>query len=61
MVGVDQETGTKTKEPLLSLSSYRTGKVSPQQLLQGLLMCEKMNYPPCYCAFLGYLWCIPKA
>uniref|UniRef100_H3C4W8 Molybdenum cofactor sulfurase n=1 Tax=Tetraodon nigroviridis TaxID=99883 RepID=H3C4W8_TETNG len=28
VVGVDQETGTKTKEPLLSLSSYRTGKVT---------------------------------
>ncbi|XP_041646133.1 molybdenum cofactor sulfurase isoform X1 [Cheilinus undulatus] len=28
MVGVDQETGTRTKEPLLSLSTYRTGKVT---------------------------------
>lgn len=28
MVGVEQETGAKTKEPLLSLSSYRTGKVT---------------------------------
>uniref|UniRef100_A0A8D3AQV7 Molybdenum cofactor sulfurase n=1 Tax=Scophthalmus maximus TaxID=52904 RepID=A0A8D3AQV7_SCOMX len=26
MVGVDQETGTKTKEPLMSLSAYRMGK-----------------------------------
>ncbi|XP_044071197.1 molybdenum cofactor sulfurase [Siniperca chuatsi] len=28
MVGVDQDTGTKTKEPLMSLSAYRTGKVT---------------------------------
>ncbi|XP_070697014.1 molybdenum cofactor sulfurase isoform X2 [Pempheris klunzingeri] len=28
MVGVDQETGTRTKEPLMSLSAYRTGKVT---------------------------------
>ncbi|KAL6101506.1 mocos [Pungitius sinensis] len=28
MVGVDQETGTKTKEPLMSLSAYRKGKVT---------------------------------
>lgn len=28
MVGVDQETGTKTKEPLMSLSAYRMGKVT---------------------------------
>ncbi|CAB1425118.1 unnamed protein product [Pleuronectes platessa] len=28
MVGVDQETGTKTKEPLMSLSAYRRGKVT---------------------------------
>ncbi|XP_028325367.1 molybdenum cofactor sulfurase [Gouania willdenowi] len=28
MVGVDQETGTKTKEPLMSLSNYRNGKVA---------------------------------
>uniref|UniRef100_A0A665TYM0 Molybdenum cofactor sulfurase n=1 Tax=Echeneis naucrates TaxID=173247 RepID=A0A665TYM0_ECHNA len=28
MVGVDQETGTKTKEPLLSLSASRGGKVT---------------------------------
>ncbi|XP_031727891.1 molybdenum cofactor sulfurase isoform X2 [Anarrhichthys ocellatus] len=28
MIGVDQETGTKTKEPLMSLSAYRNGKVT---------------------------------
>lgn len=28
MVGVDQETGAKTKEPLMSLSAYRKGKVT---------------------------------
>ncbi|XP_051233789.1 molybdenum cofactor sulfurase [Dicentrarchus labrax] len=28
MVGVDQDTGTKTKEPLMSLSACRTGKVT---------------------------------
>nr|XP_020455543.1 molybdenum cofactor sulfurase-like isoform X2 [Monopterus albus] len=28
MVGVDQDTGTKTKEPLMSLSAYCTGKVT---------------------------------
>ncbi|XP_070772305.1 molybdenum cofactor sulfurase [Enoplosus armatus] len=28
MVGVDQDTGTKTKEPLMSLSAHRTGKVT---------------------------------
>ncbi|XP_070833976.1 molybdenum cofactor sulfurase [Chaetodon trifascialis] len=28
MVGVNQETGTKTKEPLMSLSAYRAGKVT---------------------------------
>ncbi|XP_062286132.1 molybdenum cofactor sulfurase [Scomber scombrus] len=28
MVGVDQDTGTKTKEPLMSLSAYRNGKVT---------------------------------
>ncbi|XP_060896884.1 molybdenum cofactor sulfurase isoform X1 [Labrus mixtus] len=28
MVGVDQETGTRTKEPLMSLSAFRTGKVT---------------------------------
>lgn len=32
MVGVDQDTGTKTKEPLLSLSAHRAGKVSLKQL-----------------------------
>uniref|UniRef100_A0A671XLC5 Molybdenum cofactor sulfurase n=1 Tax=Sparus aurata TaxID=8175 RepID=A0A671XLC5_SPAAU len=33
MVGVDQETGTKTKEPLMSLMACRIGKVSQKQLL----------------------------
>lgn len=62
MVGVDQETGTKTKEPLLSLSTYRTGKVSSQQQqLQALLMHEKINYPPCYYVFLGDFRCVPDA
>lgn len=28
MIGIDQDTGAKTKEPLLSLSAHRTGKVS---------------------------------
>ncbi|XP_049927020.1 molybdenum cofactor sulfurase isoform X1 [Epinephelus moara] len=28
MIGVDQETGTKTKEPLMSLSAYRNKKVT---------------------------------
>ncbi|XP_041803884.1 molybdenum cofactor sulfurase [Chelmon rostratus] len=28
MVGVNQDTGTRTKEPLMSLSAYRTGKVT---------------------------------
>ncbi|TMS04621.1 Molybdenum cofactor sulfurase [Larimichthys crocea] len=28
MIGVDQDTGTKTKEPLMSLSAYRAGKVT---------------------------------
>ncbi|KAF1376006.1 hypothetical protein PFLUV_G00226080 [Perca fluviatilis] len=28
MIGVDQETGTKTKEPLMSLAAYRNGKVT---------------------------------
>ncbi|XP_029306037.1 molybdenum cofactor sulfurase [Cottoperca gobio] len=28
MIGVDQETGTKTKEPLMSLSAHRNGKVT---------------------------------
>ncbi|XP_076599323.1 molybdenum cofactor sulfurase [Chaetodon auriga] len=28
MVGVNQDTGTKTKEPLMSLSAYRAGKVT---------------------------------
>ncbi|KAK5609542.1 hypothetical protein CRENBAI_006365 [Crenichthys baileyi] len=27
MIGIDQDTGTKTKEPLFSLSAYRAGKV----------------------------------
>uniref|UniRef100_A0A3Q2XHM9 Molybdenum cofactor sulfurase n=1 Tax=Hippocampus comes TaxID=109280 RepID=A0A3Q2XHM9_HIPCM len=31
MVGVDQNTGTKTKEPLMSLSAYHNGKVSQGQ------------------------------
>ncbi|XP_034537125.1 molybdenum cofactor sulfurase [Notolabrus celidotus] len=40
MVGVDQETGARTKEPLMSLSAYRTGKVTfgvylTQQLPEG--------------------------
>lgn len=33
MVGIDQDTGSKTKEPLMSLSAYRSGKVSQKQLL----------------------------
>lgn len=35
MIGVDQDTGAKTKEPLMSLSAYRAGKVSrkPKSLL----------------------------
>uniref|UniRef100_A0A667YV23 Molybdenum cofactor sulfurase n=1 Tax=Myripristis murdjan TaxID=586833 RepID=A0A667YV23_9TELE len=33
MIGVDQDTGTKTKEPLLSLSACRTGKVSQNNYL----------------------------
>lgn len=61
MVGVDQETGAKTKEPLLSLSTYRTGKVSSQQQLQAPLMREKMNYPPCYYVFLGDFRRVPDA
>lgn len=61
MVGVNQETGTKTKEPLLSLSTYRRGKVSPQQSLEVLLMREKKNYPPCYYVFLGDFRCVPDA
>ncbi|KAM6915860.1 molybdenum cofactor sulfurase [Xenentodon cancila] len=28
MIGIDQDTGAKTKEPLMSLSAYRTGKVT---------------------------------
>ncbi|XP_034754478.1 molybdenum cofactor sulfurase [Etheostoma cragini] len=28
MIGIDQETGTKTKEPLMSLAAYRNGKVT---------------------------------
>ncbi|XP_031593761.1 molybdenum cofactor sulfurase isoform X1 [Oreochromis aureus] len=28
MVGIDQDTGSKTKEPLMSLSAYRSGKVT---------------------------------
>lgn len=28
MIGIDQDTGAKTREPLLSLSAHRTGKVS---------------------------------
>ncbi|KAK5853676.1 hypothetical protein PBY51_014809 [Eleginops maclovinus] len=28
MIGVDQETGARTKEPLMSLSAYRNGKVT---------------------------------
>ncbi|KAM9364512.1 molybdenum cofactor sulfurase isoform 2-T3 [Pholidichthys leucotaenia] len=28
LVGIDQDTGTKTKEPLMSLSAYRTGKLT---------------------------------
>ncbi|XP_037126696.1 molybdenum cofactor sulfurase [Syngnathus acus] len=28
MIGVDQNTGTKTKEPLMSLSAYRNGKIT---------------------------------
>uniref|UniRef100_UPI0037E87810 molybdenum cofactor sulfurase n=1 Tax=Semicossyphus pulcher TaxID=241346 RepID=UPI0037E87810 len=40
MVGVDQDTGTRTKEPLISLSAYRAGKVTfgvylTQQLPEG--------------------------
>ncbi|TWW78109.1 Molybdenum cofactor sulfurase [Takifugu flavidus] len=62
MVGVDQETGAKTKEPLLSLSTYRTGKVNSQhQRFQALLMHEKMNYPPCYYVFLGDFRRVPDA
>ncbi|XP_029691302.1 molybdenum cofactor sulfurase isoform X3 [Takifugu rubripes] len=62
MVGVDQETGAKTKEPLLSLSTYRTGKVNSQhQQFQALLMREKMNYPPCYYVFLGDFRRVPDA
>ena len=34
MIGIDQDTGTKTKEPLMSLSAYRTGKVGQKQLLR---------------------------
>lgn len=34
MVGIDQDTGTKTKEPLMSLSAHCTGKVSQKQLLR---------------------------
>lgn len=33
MVGIDQDTGDKTKEPLMSLSAFRAGKVSEEQLL----------------------------
>lgn len=33
MIGIDQDTGTKTKEPLMSLSAYRTGKVGQKHLL----------------------------
>lgn len=33
MIGVDQKTGTKTKELLMSLAAYRNGKVSQKQLL----------------------------
>lgn len=36
VVGVDQESGAKTKEPLMSLSAYRSGKVSPKRLLPAL-------------------------
>lgn len=32
MVGVDQQTGTRTKEPLMSLSAHRGGRVSQQQI-----------------------------
>lgn len=33
VVGVDQDSGTKTKEPLMSLSANSSGKVSSKQLL----------------------------
>lgn len=38
MIGIDQDTGTKTKEPLLSLSAHRSGKVSLNSCIFVLLM-----------------------
>lgn len=75
MVGIDQDTGSKTKEPLMSLSAYRSGKVSQKQLLHlhvdALCGCVFV----CVCVatqtllfcdlfiffdfFLGDLWCLP--
>lgn len=55
MVGVDQDTGTKTNEPLMSLSAYRAGKVGPKQFLPVRVdtTCEvhgheKTNHSACY-------------
>lgn len=47
VIGIDQGTGTKAKEPLMSLSSYRMGKVGQNQLLR-LLVCV------CVCGGSGW-------
>lgn len=44
MVGVDQETGTRTKEPLMSLSAYRAGKVSPKQSCIFTLIKKRLSH-----------------
>lgn len=60
MIGVDQETGTKTKEPLMALSTYRNGKVSQKQVVlvhvDAIYVCygsevhvhERINHFACY-------------
>ena len=63
MVGVDQETGTKTKEPLMSLSAYRGGKVGQTHFLSNVMfvpvcLCMKGAITLLFCEFLGDFWCV---
>uniref|UniRef100_A0A7N6B1H1 Molybdenum cofactor sulfurase n=1 Tax=Anabas testudineus TaxID=64144 RepID=A0A7N6B1H1_ANATE len=55
MVGIDQDTGTKTKEPLMSLSAHCTGKVSQKQLLLHLVNVVYL----CVVAVVSDSMCIP--
>lgn len=74
IVGVDQDSGTKTKEPLMSLSACRSGKVSSNQPLPAhadstcvvAVMSEWGAWPwkdkslcLLFCTFLGDFRCVP--